>query len=685
VQNGTDGPAAARQGAPARVDPAKPPFAKILIANRGEIACRIIRGARALGIRTVAVYSEADADAAHVRAADEAFLIGPAPSSESYLSIPAILEAVAKSGVEAVHPGYGFLSESEQFAAALEAAGAVFIGPPASAIAAMGDKIESKKLAQKVGVATVPGHLGVIRDAEEAVRIARGIGYPVMIKASAGGGGKGMRVARNDADTREGFASASNEARASFADDRVFIEKFIEQPRHIEIQVLADAHGNCIHLGERECSIQRRHQKVIEEAPSPFLDGRTRAAMGSQAVALAKAVGYRSAGTVEFIVDAKRNFYFLEMNTRLQVEHPVTELVTGVDLVEQMIRIAAGERLTLGQKEVKLSGWAIEARVYAEDPYRSFLPSTGRLSRYREPIGGPGLRIDSGVFEGAEIGIHYDPMIAKLIAYGEDRRQTAASLASALDAFQIRGVGHNIPFLAALLRHPRFLAARLTTGFIAEEFPDGFHGASPTEEDCRLLAAVAAVVHHRTLQRDAQIDGRLSPPKPSVGADYVVLMEKRHLPVTVAETAAGHAVLGAGGSLELVGAWRPGDTLYQGRADGRPVTLQVERAGIGYRLMHAGIAAILTVMSPAAAELAKLMPVKSPPDMSRFLLSPMPGLLVSLAVAAGEEVKAGQALATVEAMKMENLLRAERDGKVSKLHARPGDSLAVDQAILEFE
>ena len=663
----------------------KPPFAKILIANRGEIACRIMRTARAMRIRTVAVHSEADADAAHVRMADEAYLIGPAPSAESYLSIPAIMDAIAKSGAEAVHPGYGFLSETREFAGALEKAGIVFIGPPASAIAAMGDKIESKKLAQKAGVSTVPGHLGVIKDAEEAVKIARGIGYPVMIKASAGGGGKGMRLATNDTETREGFRSATHEAKASFADDRVFIEKFIEEPRHIEIQVLADAHGTCLYLGERECSIQRRHQKVIEEAPSPFLDARTRAAMGEQAVALAKAVGYRSAGTVEFIVDAKRSFYFLEMNTRLQVEHPVTELVTGIDLVEQMIRIAAGEKLALKQKEVTLAGWAIEARIYAEDPFRSFLPSTGRLTRYREPLAGPGVRVDSGVYEGAEISIYYDPMIAKLIAYGDDRHQATMSVSAALDAFQIRGVAHNIPFLSALMRHPRFISGRLTTGFIAEEFREGFHGAEADDGDRRLLAAIAVVVHHRTVLRDAQVSGRLSPPKPKSGADYVVVMGEAQLPVTVAETAGGHAVIGAGSSIELTGDWRPGDTLYQGRADGREVTVQVDRAGIGYRLSRGGVTQTIKVLSPAAADLARLMPVKNPPDMSRFLLSPMPGLLVSLAVAPGQEVKAGQELATVEAMKMENLLRAERDGKVSKLHAQPGDSLAVDQAILEFE
>ena len=672
-----DGPAPAAKG--------KPPFGKILIANRGEIACRIMRTARAMGIKTVAVYSEADADAAHMREADEAFAIGPAPSAKSYLSIDNILAAVTASGAEAVHPGYGFLSENRAFAAALEKAGVVFIGPPAAAIAAMGDKIESKKLAQKAGVSTVPGHLGVIKDAEEAVKIARGVGYPVMIKASAGGGGKGMRLARSDAEVRDGFRSASNEASASFADDRVFIEKFIEDPRHIEIQVLADSHGTCLYLGERECSIQRRHQKVIEEAPSPFLDAKTRAAMGEQAVALARAVGYRSAGTVEFIVDGKRNFYFLEMNTRLQVEHPVTEMVTGIDLVEQMIRIAAGERLALKQKDVKLTGCAIEARVYAEDPLRNFLPSIGRLTRYREPIAGRGVRIDSGVYEGAEISVYYDPMIAKLIAYGEDRKRATDTITAALDAYQIRGVSHNIPFLSALLRHPRFVAGRLTTGFIAEEFPDGFQGARPSEEDRQLLAAVAAVVHHRIQQRDEQISGRLGPPKASGGADYVVVLGLDQLPVTVAETAGGHAVIGAGASIELIGDWQPGDTLFRGRHGGGALAVQVDRIGIGYRLSHGGVTLDLKVLSPRAAELARLMPVKQLPDLSRFLLSPMPGLLVSLAVKSGEEVKAGQELAVVEAMKMENLLRAERDGRVGKLHAAPGDSLAVDQAILEFE
>jgi propionyl-CoA carboxylase alpha chain len=677
-------PAATDVEAPAKPS-AKPPFAKILIANRGEIACRVIRTAREMGIKTVAVYSEADADAAHVREADEAYPIGPAPSAKSYLSIDNILAAIKASGAEAVHPGYGFLSENRAFAAALEKAGVVFIGPPPAAIAAMGDKIESKKLAQKASVNTVPGHLGVIKDAEEAVKIAHGVGYPVMIKASAGGGGKGMRLAHDDAEVREGFRAATHEAKSSFADDRVFIEKFIEEPRHIEIQVLADSHGNCLYLGERECSIQRRHQKVIEEAPSPFLDAKTRAAMGEQAVALAKAVGYRSAGTVEFIVDGKRNFYFLEMNTRLQVEHPVTEMVTGIDLVEQMIRIAAGEPIPFKQKDVKLTGWAIEARVYAEDPLRNFLPSVGRLTRYREPIAGRGVRIDSGVYEGAEISVYYDPMIAKLIGYGEDRSQATSAITAALDAYQIRGVSHNISFLSALLLHPRFVAGRLTTGFIAEEFPEGFQAIKPSEEQRRLLSAVAAIAHHRSQLRDEQISGRISPPRENGGADYVVVLGLEHRAVTVAETAGGHAVIGAGGSTELIGDWQPGETLYRGRADGKAVAVQVDRIGTGWRLSHGGVSLDLKVMTPRAAALAKLMPLKQAADLSRFLLSPMPGLLVSLAVKSGEDVKAGQELAVVEAMKMENLLRAERDGKVGKLHAAPGDSLAVDQAILEFE
>jgi len=660
-------------------------FSKILIANRGEIACRVIRTARALGIKTVAVHSEADAEAKHVREADEAVAIGPAPAAQSYLVIERIVEACRKTGAEAVHPGYGFLSENQAFAAALKKAGVVFIGPPAEAIAAMGDKIESKKLAQKAKVNIVPGHLGVIKDDREAVKIARAIGYPVMIKASAGGGGKGMRIAHDDQEVRDGFRAAGSEARSSFADDRVFIEKFIEHPRHIEIQVLGDSHGTIIYLGERECSIQRRHQKVIEEAPSPFLDERTRNAMGRQAVALAAAVGYQSAGTVEFIVDAKKHFYFLEMNTRLQVEHPVTELVTDIDLVEQMIRIAAGEKLALKQKDVKPAGWAIEARVYAEDPERGFLPSTGRLVRYREPSAAVSVRIDSGVYEGADISMYYDPMIAKVIGSGADRREAIAALGDALDGFYIKGVAHNTRFLSALLRHPRFMSGDLSTGFIAEEFPDGFHGGAADAKTLGLLTAVAAVVHHQHQERDAAISGRLRAAPERSGGEWVVLHNGTARRVTVALTAGGFAVIDGDASHELISAWRIGDPLYQGEVNGRGITVQLERRGVGYRLAHGSAQIDLLVVSPHAADLAALMPVKKPPDLSRFLLSPMPGLLASLAVKAGQDVKVGQELCIVEAMKMENLLRAERDGRVAVVHAKPGDSLAVDQAILEFE
>ena len=659
-------------------------FKKILIANRGEIACRVIRTARAMGIKTVAVYSDADADALHVREANEAVHIGAAPAAQSYLLIDRIVEACIKTGAEAVHPGYGFLSENMKFAEALKRAGITFIGPDPHAIHAMGDKIESKKLAQEAGVSTAPGYLGVIRDAEEAVKIAREIGYPVMIKASAGGGGKGMRIAHNDQETRDGFRSATSEAKSSFADDRVFVEKFIQDPRHIEIQILADGHGNCLYLGERECSIQRRHQKVIEEAPSPFLDEKTRAAMGEQAVALAKAVQYKSAGTVEFIVDGKRNFYFLEMNTRLQVEHPVTEMVTGLDLVEQMIRVAAGERLPLKQSEVKLRGWAIEARVYAEDPLRNFLPSTGRLVRYREPSIGPVVRVDSGVYEGAEISMFYDPMIAKLVTYGEDRGTAIAAMREALDSFYIRGLSHNIGFLSALMAHPRFEAGRLTTGFIAEEFPDGFHGVELSEAERGDLIAVAAIVHQNFARRAAGGKPHFRTRASAGNGHWVVKLGKEKHQISIVETASGHAVIDGRKSCEVISAWRLDENLFQGRIDGRSVTVQVERDGIGYRMTYAGAQLMVLVLLPRAAALAEYMLEKTPPDMSKYLLSPMPGLLVSLAVQAGQDVKAGQELAVVEAMKMENLLRAERDGKVSNLHAKPGDSLAVDQIIMEF-
>ena len=644
-------------------------FDKILIANRGEIACRIIRTARRMGIATVAVYSEADRGAVHAEMADEAVAIGPAPATESYLVIDKIVAACKQTGAQAVHPGFGFLAENAAFVEAIEAAGLVFIGPPAAAIRAMGDKIESKRLAAEAKVSTVPGHMDLIADEAEAARIAGEIGYPVMIKASGGGGGKGMRIARDDREARSGFGSARNEARASFGDDRVFIEKFIEQPRHIEIQVLADGHGNIIHLGERECSIQRRHQKVIEEAPSPLLDAKTRAAMGAQAVALAKAVGYRSAGTVEFIADQKKNFYFLEMNTRIQVEHPVTEMVAGLDLVEWMIRVAAGEKLPLRQKGVKLNGWAVEARVYAEDPTRGFLPSIGRLARYREPPAGERLRVDSGVTEGSEITVHYDPMIAKVVAHGKDRTAAIDELLAALDAFRIRGVNHNLSFLAAVLGHERFRTGRLSTEFIAEEFPDGFQAAASPEAHAVMIAA-AAIAQRQCAARESGRDLD----------DWVVTVGEEAFPVSVRAEGAGFQVVGQTVETD----WRPGETLLRGRIGGQPVAVQIERHGTRWRLRHGGAELEVRVLRPRVAELAARMPVKQPPDLSRFLLSPMPGLLVKVAVDTGQEVKAGEELAVVEAMKMENVLRAERDGTVAKIHAQAGASLAVDQAILEF-
>ena len=660
-------------------------FEKILIANRGEIACRIMRTARRMGIATVAVYSEADADALHVREADEAVGIGPAPAAESYLVIENIIVALQQTRAEAVHPGYGFLSENADFVAAVEAAGAVFIGPGTAAIAAMGDKLESKRLAKRAGINTIPGHDGVIADAEAAVAIARDIGYPVMLKASAGGGGKGMRMVRDDDAAREGFASASSEARSSFGDDRMLIEKFIAEPRHIEIQVLADAHGNTVHLGERECSIQRRYQKIIEEAPSPFIDAATRAAMGAQAVALAAAVDYRSAGTVEFIVDANKNFYFLEMNTRLQVEHPVTELTTGIDLVEQMIRVAAGETLGFGQDDIGFDGWAIEGRVYAEDPARGFLPSPGRLTRYRPPTGADGVRLDSGVYEGAEVTMFYDPMIAKLCAWGDSRAAAIERMRAAIDGFEIVGPGHNLDLLAAVMRHPRFVEGAIDTGFIDDLYADGFSGA-PIEGAARdALVVTALAVHLASTARANRISGRVASHCWQPDADWVVGLDGETSSVTVVARGDGLDVDIDGRRVELDGVWRVGASTFEGRVDGLDVIVQVTPNADGYRLRHAGCSALATVRRARVAELAALMPLKEVADSSRFLLSPMPGRVVSIAVVEGDDVKVGQPLAVIDAMKMENVLRAHRDGCIAKVVVGVGDSLSTDQVILEFE
>ncbi|MDQ1183997.1 acetyl-CoA carboxylase biotin carboxylase subunit [Agrobacterium larrymoorei] len=666
-------------------------ISKILIANRGEIACRVIRTARKMGIATVAVYSDADANALHVREADEAVHIGPAPSNQSYIVIDKILEAIRETGADAVHPGYGFLSENPAFAAALEKEGVAFIGPPVKAIEAMGDKITSKKLAAEAGVSTVPGHMGLIETADEAVRIASKIGYPVMIKASAGGGGKGMRIAWNDSEAREGFQSSRNEAKASFGDDRIFIEKFVTQPRHIEIQVLGDQHGTVLYLGERECSIQRRNQKVIEEAPSPFLDEATRKAMGEQAVALAKAVGYFSAGTVEFIVDGDRNFYFLEMNTRLQVEHPVTELVTGIDLVEQMIRVAAGEKLSLSQADIELTGWAIESRLYAEDPYRNFLPSIGRLTRYRPPEEGRQedgtiLRNDTGVFEGGEISMYYDPMIAKLCSWGETRISAIDAMGEALDRFEVEGIGHNLPFLSAVMQHPRFRSGNLTTGFIAEEFPDGFSGVEPQTEAADRLAAIAAAIHHQVQSRAAKISGTIGNHRRIVGKDWVVQLGKTERRVYLdLDGDNTMAQIEGGERLAVETDWLPGRSLGTFRLGDVVLAVKIDLSPSAIRLRWHGADIVAKVRTPRVAELARLMPEKLPPDTSQMLLCPMPGVVTSISVAEGDEVEAGQALATVEAMKMENILRAERKGRVAKVAVKAGDSLAVDEVILEFE
>ena len=665
-------------------------FKKILIANRGEIACRVMRTARRLGIATVAVYSEVDSGALHVREADEAIFIGGSASAESYLVREKIIDAVRQSGAEAVHPGYGFLSENASFAEALEAEGIVFIGPRKKAIAAMGDKIESKKLAAQAGVSTVPGYVGVLADDTEAVKVAGDIGYPVMIKASAGGGGKGMRVAYNEDEVKEGFRSAVNEAVSSFGDDRVFIEKFIEEPRHIEIQIIADSKGNTIYLGERECSIQRRHQKVVEEAPSPFLDPQTRKLMGEQSVLLSKAVEYCSAGTVEFIVDKNKNFYFLEMNTRLQVEHPVTECITGLDLVELMIRIAAGEELPLQQKDVSLDGWAIETRIYAEDPYRGFLPSTGRLVKYQQPENQKGVRIDSGVTEGSEISIFYDPMIAKLVTSGDSRKQAIDRMELALNSFKIRGVNHNIDFLSAVMTNPRFQQGEFNTGFIAEEFPTGFKGTQLSNEIKVSMYSIAVAFEFTKLLRNKTISGQVELPLRAnfENTNYIYLSvfdEGVWINFKLEQTAEGFTVSNEKRTIRLDGTFNLVTKLFDGFVDGLQMIVQVEQEGGTCQVKYNGCELKLKLVPSRLAQLVDLMPVKQAPDMSRYLLSPMPGLLVSIAVSEGQSIKAGQELAVVEAMKMENVMKAEQDGIVSKVHANIGESLTVDQILIEFE
>jgi propionyl-CoA carboxylase alpha chain len=661
-------------------------FKKILIANRGEIACRVIKTARKMGILTVAVYSEADCDSLHVEMADEGVCIGPAASKESYLVIDKIIAACKQTGAEAVHPGYGFLSENQEFSRRLEEEGIIFIGPKHYSVGQMGDKIASKKLANEAKVNTIPGYADAIDTPEQAVEIAKGIGYPVMIKASAGGGGKGLRVAFDDKECFEGFTSCRNEAKTAFGDDRILIEKYVLEPRHIEIQVLGDAHGNTVYLHERECSIQRRHQKVIEEAPSPFLDPATRKAMGEQAVALAKAVNYQSAGTVEFVVGADKSFYFLEMNTRLQVEHPVTEMITGLDLVEQMIRVAAGEKLSFTQDDLKINGWSMECRINAEDPFRGFLPSTGRLVKFDPPAAVDGkVRVDTGVYDGGEISMFYDSMIAKLIVHAATREQAIARMRVALNAFVIRGISSNIPFQSALMQHPRFHSGNFNTGFIAEEYPKGFDASMVPHDDPSLLISVAAFVHRRNIDRAAQISGQLAGHELKVGADWVVLRDGEQHLVNATPLNNGYLIEYKGEKYEIISDWRLGQPILHGTCNGEEFTLQLERRGIKYRLFHWGAQVDLTVLSARAAALLALMPEKAPPDLSKYLLSPMPGLLREVSVKEGQEVKAGEKLAVIEAMKMENILKADQDCKVKKLVAKAGESLSVDQVIIEFE
>ena len=665
-------------------------FNKILNANRGEIACRVIKTARKIGIKTVAVFSDADRHALHVQMADEAIHIGASPASQSYIDIEKVINAAKSSGAEAIHPGYGFLSENSKFADALLKSKIAFIGPPKSAIESMGDKITSKKIAQESGVSTVPGYMGLISSAKEAVKISKEIGYPVMIKASAGGGGKGMRVAWNDQDAKEGFQSSKNEAASSFGDDRIFIEKFVTQPRHIEIQVLADAHGNCIYLNERECSIQRRNQKVVEEAPSPFLDEATRQKMGEQACALAKAVGYESAGTVEFIVDSEKNFFFLEMNTRLQVEHPVTELITGIDLVEQMIRIANKEKLKLGQSDISIGGWAIENRLYAEDPYRNFLPSIGRLTRYRPPSEFQSseyiVRNDTGVFEGGEISMYYDPMIAKLCTWAPTRSEAIAHMRKALDGFEVEGIGHNLPFLSAVMDHPRFIKGDITTAFIEEEYPEGFIGVELPESELLRIAASCAAMNRVAEIRRTKISGRMDNHERRVGDNWVVTLQNNKYELNIVADQLGSTVRFEDGlRIRVEGSWTPGDQLANMLVDDTRLTMKVGKITGGFRIRNCGADLKVLVRSKLQSELAQYMIKKDPPDTSKILMCPMPGLIVKIDVEVGDLVQEGQALCTVEAMKMENILRAERATRVKKINANAGDSLAVDETIMEFE
>ena len=665
-------------------------FDRLLIANRGEIACRVMKTAKQMGIKTIAVFSDADRQALHVQMADESVNIGPPPANQSYIDIEKVISAVEETKANAVHPGYGFLSENAKFAKALSDIGVTFIGPPERAIKSMGDKITSKKIAQDAGVNTVPGYMGIINDDKEAVRISKEIGYPVMIKASAGGGGKGMRIACNDTEVKEGYESSKNEAASSFGDDRIFIEKFVTQPRHIEIQVLADTQGNCIYLGERECSIQRRNQKVVEEAPSSFLDEKTRRDMGEQACKLAKAVGYHSAGTVEFIVDKDKNFYFLEMNTRLQVEHPVTELITGVDLVEQMISIAAGKPLSLSQKDIKLNGWAIESRLYAEDPYRNFLPSIGRLTRYRPPTEVKEkaviVRNDTGVFEGGEISMYYDPMIAKLCTWAPNRAKAIEQMRTALDRFELEGIGHNLPFLSAVMDHERFVSGNITTAFIAEEYPDGFNGVDLSDDKIIDLAACAAAMNRVAEIRRTKISGRMDNHERRVGDDWVVQISGKVFSVNVsADTNGANVIFEDKTSIRITGDWFPGKKIANMNANGNKLVIKMSKLTGGFRMRTRGADLKVLVRSPRQAELSEYMQEKLPPDTSKMLLCPMPGLIVKIDVKAGQEVQEGQPLCTVEAMKMENILRAERTGTIAKINSNVGDSLAVDDVILEFD